>query len=293
METKSNHTLVGAFVITSIAIFFGFILWFTKSGSGNTGYKNYHIYFETSVSGLRLGSPVNYRGINIGEVSDIGFDKNDFERVHVTVMINKNIPIKEDMTASITSKGITGVVFIELKGGSNSSAILRPEKNKKIAVIPSTPSNIDAILERFPRIVDNTNQLTERIKNFLSEENEQNVSLILEDIQILLSNFSDHENGIPTLLKNSQELVSDLKISIKEIKQTVTSFKTLSHNVNLILEENKDSLNQFSSETLTELNTISTELKTLIQKSSKTLDDLDQGPANYLLNGSNSGYKVD
>ena len=76
--SKASPTVIGAFVIGAIALIvigllvFGGASWFAKR-------YTYIAYFPGSVKGLRVGAPVDFRGVNIGQVTDIKvmFNPND------------------------------------------------------------------------------------------------------------------------------------------------------------------------------------------------------------------------
>ena len=70
MSKKANPTLIGAFVVGAIVLVIGAV---TILGSGMLFHKTYDfvLYFEGSVSGLREGAPVKYKGVEIGAVTKI------------------------------------------------------------------------------------------------------------------------------------------------------------------------------------------------------------------------------
>ena len=70
MSKKANKTLIGVFVVAAVAMLVAAVLIF---GSGRFFQKKheYVAYFEGSVKGLRIGAPVIFRGVRIGEVDDI------------------------------------------------------------------------------------------------------------------------------------------------------------------------------------------------------------------------------
>ena len=70
MSRRANPTLVGVFVVGVVALVIAVILLF---GSGDTfAKKNYFtVYFPGSVNGLNVGSPVKFRGVTMGAVTDI------------------------------------------------------------------------------------------------------------------------------------------------------------------------------------------------------------------------------
>ena len=68
--SRANPTVIGAFVIGALALvvtgllLFGHARWFAERNT-------YIAYFPGSVKGLRVGAPVDFRGVAIGEVTDI------------------------------------------------------------------------------------------------------------------------------------------------------------------------------------------------------------------------------
>ena len=59
--------------------------------------------------------PVKFRGVDVGTVKSIRIDPDNSRLVLVEVRLRKETPVKTDTRASLVMKGITGVVFIELK----------------------------------------------------------------------------------------------------------------------------------------------------------------------------------
>ena len=116
METDRHYFIEGLFIIgcrIAAALFF---VWL--AGSGHRDDVLYRIHFTESVSGLALGDPVKFRGVDVGTVKAMAIDAADPRRVQVDVKLRKDAPVKTDTKASLKLKGITGVVFIELNGGS-------------------------------------------------------------------------------------------------------------------------------------------------------------------------------
>lgn len=70
MSQKSNPMLVGVFVLGAFVLSAGGLLIF---GGGGLLVKkdSYVVFFQGSVAGLQVGAPVNFRGVPLGEVTDI------------------------------------------------------------------------------------------------------------------------------------------------------------------------------------------------------------------------------
>ena len=70
MSKKANKTIIGVFVVAAVAMLVAAVLIF-GSGKFFKEKSEYIAYFDGSVKGLRIGAPVVFRGVRIGEVQDI------------------------------------------------------------------------------------------------------------------------------------------------------------------------------------------------------------------------------
>ena len=72
MSAKTNYFKIGLFVLIGGVVFVLALIAFGLRGyfEENTLYET---YIDTDVEGLSIGSPVNFRGVNVGKVTWIGF----------------------------------------------------------------------------------------------------------------------------------------------------------------------------------------------------------------------------
>jgi phospholipid/cholesterol/gamma-HCH transport system substrate-binding protein len=78
----------------------------------------------TTVSGLRVGSPVNMLGIGVGRVGRLTMDQKDQKAV-VEIKIQKGIKVYDDAIVSIKTEGLIGDMFLNLSPGG-SGKLLEP-----------------------------------------------------------------------------------------------------------------------------------------------------------------------
>ena len=71
MEIKSNNVLIGAFTIFTVIGIFLFMLWISGVQL-NKQFAYYKIIFDGSVSGLSEAGAVQYNGLPVGKVTEIG-----------------------------------------------------------------------------------------------------------------------------------------------------------------------------------------------------------------------------
>jgi phospholipid/cholesterol/gamma-HCH transport system substrate-binding protein len=168
METDKHYFIVGLFIIGFSVFAAFFSIWLT--GAGHRDDVLYRIHFAESVSGLALGDPVKFRGVDVGTVKTMAIDPVDPRLVQVDVKLRKETPVKTDTRASLNLKGITGVVFVELNGGSpNAKSLLEVTPSGQMPEIPSEKTGLKAMLEQLPKVIDKFSSLEDQVKKVVTD----------------------------------------------------------------------------------------------------------------------------
>ncbi len=139
----------------------------------NTGRRDdviYRIHFAESVSGLSLGDPVKFRGVDVGMVKAMIIDPDGPRQVRVEVRLRKEAPVKTDTKATLKLKGITGVVFIELNGGNPSAqSLVAATPQGRIPEIPSERSSLTAFMDQLPKVVEKFSAIEDQTKKVVTD----------------------------------------------------------------------------------------------------------------------------
>ena len=77
-----------------------------------------------SASGLRQGASIEIAGVEVGRVDRIVLDPEAGYTARVTLRINSEVPLQDDVIAAVRTRGIIGDKFIQLKPGG-SDRVLR------------------------------------------------------------------------------------------------------------------------------------------------------------------------
>ena len=184
METDKHYFFEGLFIIVFSVAAAIFAVWL-----GSTGRHDdvlYRIHFNDSVSGLAVGDPVKFRGIDVGTVKSMVIDPDNSRLVLVDVRLRKETPVKTDTRASLALKGITGVVFIELNGGDPAAkTLLAVTPKDKVPEIPSEKTGLKAMLDDLPKLVEKFSAIEDQVKKVvtsvggLTDKVKDNPSLLL------------------------------------------------------------------------------------------------------------------
>jgi len=168
MQTDRHYFFEGLFIVVFAVGAALFFVWLT-----NTGHRDdvtYRIHFAESVSGLSVGDPVKFRGVDVGTVEAMSLDPQDPRLVEVDVRLRKDTPVKTDTRAVLKLKGITGVVFIELNGGSpEAGSLIATTAEGQIPEIRSEKSSLNAFLDELPKVVTRFATLEEHANRVVAD----------------------------------------------------------------------------------------------------------------------------
>ena len=123
MKKYSIETIVGIFVVIGLVC----VAYMTiKLGKVTLLGDNYYSLYAnfSSVSGLRVGNPIEIDGIEVGRVENLIFDQEKQTAVAV-LKIRKDIKVYDDAGASIKTAGLIGDKFINIEPGGGGQ-ILKP-----------------------------------------------------------------------------------------------------------------------------------------------------------------------
>jgi phospholipid/cholesterol/gamma-HCH transport system substrate-binding protein len=115
MKKYSKETVVGIFVVIGL-LCIGYMT--VKLGNvGFLGENSYSLFAKfNTVTGLRVGNPVNMLGLEIGRVEKFTIDQEN-QVVKVQFKINKGIEIFDDAIASIKTEGLIGDKYVSIDPG--------------------------------------------------------------------------------------------------------------------------------------------------------------------------------
>ncbi|MFH0998387.1 MAG: MlaD family protein [Pseudomonadota bacterium] len=266
MSKPANKTVIGVFVIVAIGLVVGAIL-ILGSGRFFRHYPKYVMYFESSVKGLSIGSPVVFRGVKVGSVTDIAMDFNPSDLsilipVYVELgeeTVNKSsqnilerdrTTMQEEYTQALIKKGlraqleiqsvVTGQLLIDLEFHPATKADFTG-RDKRYAEIPTIPTQFQ--------------QLTKRLENVPIEEILQELRATLAGIHKMV-NSPEAANLTASVSKGAEEarlLIQHIDKQVRPLagstNKAVQQIKNLAENMNKELVPLSVSIKNLADET--------------------------------------------
>ncbi len=286
METRAPYSLVGGFVLSLGVAVVLFLIWLVHIGFSKD-LLVYDIYFTGSVSGLKEGGSVNYRGIPVGSVQEMVIDPQNVERIRVTVAIESEVPIKEDVFASLELMGITGVSYIQINGGTKDSPILRASENQRHPVIRSRSSRLEEVVNSVPSLLHHLNEVITNVKGFFSPENQEATREVLSNIRKLSASVAQVNAG-ESLTKLSE---SFLKTSQK-MQTTLDEVRALAKQCTHILKENDKNVNEVLTTGLSSLKSFLNEGSAAFVSIRRVAQQLEKSPRRFFFSDPQQGVKL-
>jgi paraquat-inducible protein B len=200
---KANKTMIGAFAVGAVALL---VIAVTVFGSGDLFKQSdkYILFFDGSVKGLSEGASVIFRGVKIGNVSDIGliYHKDD-KRVLIPVVIDvelsrvKGMPdkfgypdynklVEEGLQAKLEIQNfITGQLMIGLDFYPDKPAKIYGITNShpELPALPISPDIFETMNDiPIKKIADDLEQTVSAINRLVNSEGITELGTMLQEV---------------------------------------------------------------------------------------------------------------
>ena len=308
METKAHHVLIGAFTLAVVVLAMLFALWAAKTVSDRQ-WDEYEVVFTEAVTGLTRGGVVQYNGIAVGDVTELRLDTNDPSKVIARIRVGAGTPVKTDTTAKLAFVGLTGLVQIQLSGGSPQSPMLKDaHEDDGLPRIAAMESAFAKLLNSSEDITTTASDVLIRINRMLNDETVENVSKTMANLEQVTGTLAAERGEIAQLLRDARSsaerldrvlaaaestmggldrsvaaLDKDLPQILTKLDRTLTEFEALSGNANALVSENRSAVQQFSRDGLTQVGPTLAELRSLLRQLNRAAAKIEERPSSVVL----------
>jgi hypothetical protein len=198
-------------------------------------------YFSYPVSGLDVGSAVNFRGVRVGSVRRISFigaeyddigNPHDRRQIYVELALDKRLfrfggkeehvnevlarLVERGLHATVSSSGVTGLSKIEL----NFPTI--PREDEKISwrpkhiVIPPEPAFLQSAADSVTQVLEQLNRM-----DFVTAWS--NISSVAESAAKIAGNVEDlvssGKSGVESIVRDIEDAASKVRELTSELKE--------------------------------------------------------------------------
>jgi len=243
MSKKMNKALIGAFVTGAIGLLVIAVLIF-GSGKFFAPTKKFVMFFEGSVKGLNVGSPVMFHGVKIGEVTEIQLRLNPKDMtavIPVYIEINpKNFTVPEEVEKKVMESKKYTYIFIKpliekgLKAQLQMQSFVTGQLMINLDFLPEKPMKMVGLEKKYPEIptVPTTmEELSKTISDLPLKEIVTKLDLTIDGIQKLVNSPETKESveSLNVTLKNTQKLVQHIEEQIDPLMSSFTKTSDAAH----------------------------------------------------------------
>jgi phospholipid/cholesterol/gamma-HCH transport system substrate-binding protein len=204
VRSRAQTVRLGIFVATAAGLLLALLI--VLSGSALLARRDrYTILFEETVSGLEVGAAVKLLGVRVGRIESYRVISDGSDKVEVEVSLDHGTPIRRNAKAALSGSGLTGLLFVEITGGTADAPLVEPGGR-----IPAGPSLLGTLTGKAENIAIKTEEVINRVLALTAEQNLTNMQRTLDNLQeatFRLRNVLESLDGAaPSLVEASEKL---------------------------------------------------------------------------------------
>ena len=238
MSRQANPRLIGAFLFAAGLLL---VVIFALIGSLRTfnSRKTFVIYFKESVNNLNVGAKVKWKGVPVGQVSDVRIRWNqDVFSTEIPVFVEIDLDrlgmelddteeLKREIAAGLRARlemesMISGMLYIQLNYVQKPDPPVFYEKEPQYPEIPATPSPFDALGDLafkiaynfssvdFKKIGDNINRSLEKLDKALEDLDAAGIGRSVKSAANSVTSLAGSPK-IADLLDNASQTVASIR----------------------------------------------------------------------------------
>lgn len=298
METRASYLAVGSFLLALFAGLIIFVMWFSHVDFTKERH-NYLIYFEGSVSGLRVNESVRFHGLPVGKVKSIYVDPTNVARIAVKVSIDTPALIRQDAVAAVEAQGLTGYSYIQIKGGSQDLPPLMAKPGQKYPIIASQASGIEMLFSELPNILENVYDVTGKLRSLLNDKNLEALSATLQDLSRVSKGLAKGPNNVDSFMRESRLAFTQINKTLKEmdgqikgLKPAIMAVDKAANSLDAFVDENRASVRDFTDAGLTSVTEVMNEASKSLQTLNGILHQIEVSPGRFINESASNGYQL-
>ncbi len=290
MENRAHALATGLF-----ALFLGCVLvlslwWFSEDREPK---RDYILVSSGSVNGLNVQARVRYRGIQAGNVQDIGIDPENPRNILVRIRIRADLPLTRGTRATLGTQGVTGLAYVQLDDRGTDPALLvgdngePPRLALEAGIMEQIADSALAAAERFKHVTD-------RIAELFSDGNAERLQRSLARLDSAIAGIDRTFADAPATLAAirsafSADNVASLKAVLANLEQAsgetapaVAEVRVLLARLTQVAERVDQAAvaagNGLADDTLPQINGLLNDLSATSRRLGRLIDEVEAAP---------------
>ncbi|WP_193164118.1 MlaD family protein [Microbulbifer hainanensis] len=218
-----------AFAITLLLVLVAVSIWYYQT-SGR--FTTYQILTEDAVSGLIVGAPVEFHGVDVGKVTQV--ELTGPRSIRILLDVEKDAPVNMATVATITSRGLatrgfTGYVYILLDNTGTDQGALTAAPGARYPQIPSTPSRSVNLDTAISQVNQNVQLLTELLRTMLDEKTIASFRNAVNNLQQVSRMLVENQEELSSIIANTEHASGRLGPLLDSSSDTIDALQRVSH----------------------------------------------------------------
>jgi phospholipid/cholesterol/gamma-HCH transport system substrate-binding protein len=310
MFKGDRNFAVGLFVSLAIAFFVIFVIWLTGR-TGNEEMKRYSLLFSKDISGLSVGGPVKYMGMNIGTVVEMELESNHGILIRVDIEILESTPVDHGTYASLALQGITGVAVVNLASDPGDHAPLEKQEGREYPVIPVRIVGFSALMASAPEIMGKLDNLLAQANKILGEENQASITGLLNNIEDITLSLAEERETIAKIPGNLNQTITEIQATVVQLQDTLEELRpglnttvenagrsaenlaSLTARMDDLLQKHEEDVSQFMEDGLGSIPDLMDEAQDTLRDLEKLVQELQDDPSQLIYRQADNSVEID
>ena len=223
MAVEKSYARLGLFLVVGLVVVLATAMFFIQR-LRSRDVITIVTYTRENVSGLEVSSPVRYRGVSLGRITDVRVDPRsnsievDFEVfLDRLVTVGANVErvqaaatggIFEKLRAQIVRNPVTGEAYLLLDRPENAPPPISLGFTPDRAYVPSMPTMLSKVEDRLPEVLERAASTLQTLREIIAR-----VPATLDRSERFFTNIEKilQESDIPALSADSRKFLDDNK----------------------------------------------------------------------------------
>ncbi len=306
MSAQTNNFKLGLFTLVGLGLLITGVLAF---GTWSAVEKKtlFETYVPGDVSGLSVGSAVEFRGVHVGKVTHIGFSWNEYQAgqpgwIVVVFEMNDDIfagppghdwdaqlqaAIDRGLRSRLKAQGVTGTCIVSLEYlDSVENPPLKAPWTPRHVYIPSAPGLLGDLLVSLQGVLHRVERLDLTALNHLAETDLKSVGRVLDRVErVDLENLSTNATALLQEIRSSNaklaNFIADTDDTVKKLQ-----LEKLTRDADVLVGQLQDTVSKLepglAAVDFDSLNQTLARARQAIQNMDDVLDELKQYPSGFI-----------